>query len=181
MTIEQLQKIFPTAAIDTWHQHPNGGGWVQNTAKVDDSAHVSGSARVSGDAWVSGNAHVSGSARVSGYAHVSGNARVSGYAHVYGSAHVYGNAHVSGDAWVLAPICFTGTKHTIGVCASGIVRVGCHQMPIKEWLSKYESVGKSEGYSDAEIAEYKMYLDFISQWIQTVQPLFLDNKSAGRN
>ena len=42
------------------HKHPNGGGWVANTATVDASAfvgsyaQVSGNARVYGDAWVSG-------------------------------------------------------------------------------------------------------------------------------
>ena len=43
------------------HQHPNGGGWVADTAYVSDTAYVglnaqvSGNARVSGDAWVSGD------------------------------------------------------------------------------------------------------------------------------
>ena len=48
------------------HQHPNGGGWVANTATVAASAFVGrdalvyGNARVSGDAQVFGNAWVSG-------------------------------------------------------------------------------------------------------------------------
>ena len=59
-----------------WHRHPNGGGWVQDTAHVDDTAYVgpdaqvSGSARVYGSAWVSGSARVYGSARVCGSAWV---------------------------------------------------------------------------------------------------------------
>jgi hypothetical protein len=40
MTLEQLQRIFPDATSDTWHQHPNGGGWVQNTAKVAETAYI---------------------------------------------------------------------------------------------------------------------------------------------
>jgi carbonic anhydrase/acetyltransferase-like protein (isoleucine patch superfamily) len=71
MTIEQLQSIFIDATLETWHQHTNGGGWVQNTATVDESAYVGknalvyGNARVLGTAWVSGNAWVSGTAWVS--------------------------------------------------------------------------------------------------------------------
>jgi hypothetical protein len=42
------------------HQHPNGGGWVADTAKVTDTSYVGP------DAWVYGNAEVSGDARVSG-------------------------------------------------------------------------------------------------------------------
>ena len=58
------------------HQHPNGGGWVADTAKVADTSYVGP------DAWVYGNAEVSGTARV------------------YGDAQVSGTARVSGDAWV---------------------------------------------------------------------------------
>ena len=92
-----------------WHRHPNGGGWVQDTAHVDDTAYVgpdaqvSGSARVYGSARVSGSAWVSGSARVYGNAEVYGTARVSGSAWVSGSARVYGSARVCGSAWVKHP------------------------------------------------------------------------------
>ena len=55
------------------HQHPNGGGWVADTATVHESAYVGPSARVYG------------------------------YAQVYDSAQVYGNAQVSGNARVEAP------------------------------------------------------------------------------
>ena len=48
------------------HQHPNGGGWVADTARVAASAFVGPGAQVFGAAWVSGNAQVSGDARVYG-------------------------------------------------------------------------------------------------------------------
>ena len=88
------------------HQHPNGRGWVADTAHVDDSAYIGPDARVFGDARVSGNARVSGDARVFGDARVYGDAWVSGdawvfgNAQVYGGAQVYGDARVYGDAWV---------------------------------------------------------------------------------
>ena len=58
MTLQDLQKLFPEASESTWHQHPNGGGWVENTARVDASAYVGPDAVVYGDAWVFGNARV---------------------------------------------------------------------------------------------------------------------------
>ena len=66
MTLEQLQKIFPNATADTWHQHPNGGGWVQNTAKVAETAFLGKDAVVYGDAVVLWNSSISGKARVYG-------------------------------------------------------------------------------------------------------------------
>ena len=126
----KLKSKFPDATLETWHVHPNGGGWVQNTARVAESAYVgpdaivSGNAQVAGHARVLGNAEVLGNARVFGYARVSENARVYGnaqvgeiaqvlgyarvseiaqvfgYARVCGNAQVFGYARVSGDAWV---------------------------------------------------------------------------------
>ena len=80
-----------------WHRHPNGGGWVRDTASVDETAHIGPDARVSG------------AARVFGAARVYGNARVSGNAWVYGNAQVYGNAEVFGNAWV------SGARHVLTV------------------------------------------------------------------
>ncbi len=62
------------------HKHPNGGGWVADTATVDPIAYVGSNAKVYDNAKVYGNA------KVSGNAHVYGNAWVYGYALVYGDA-----------------------------------------------------------------------------------------------
>ena len=72
------------------HKHPNGGGWVANTAQVDDTAFVGEDAKVYDDAWVSGKAKV------------FGNAEVYGNAMVFGNAEVYGDAKVSGNAEVFS-------------------------------------------------------------------------------
>ena len=42
------------------HQHPNGGGWVADTATVSESAYVGPNAKVSGYAVVTGYAEVTG-------------------------------------------------------------------------------------------------------------------------
>lgn len=110
------------------HRHPRGGGWVANTAKVDndcfvgpyarvfenaqvsgksvinDGASVFGNAtvclgsRVYGDAMVYDNASIRDNARVSGFSKIYGNARVMNNAQVYESAEVYDNAIVCNNA-----------------------------------------------------------------------------------
>jgi UDP-3-O-[3-hydroxymyristoyl] glucosamine N-acyltransferase len=82
------------------HKHPNGGGWVADTATVDDTAYVGPNAQVYGDALVFGNARVFENARVFGYAQVYGYAYVFGNARVSEDAQVFGNAWVSENAWV---------------------------------------------------------------------------------
>lgn len=82
------------------HQHPNGGGWVADTASVAKTAFVGRNAYVGGTAVVEGNAKVEDNASVVGKAHVSDNARVFGDAEVFGNAKVSGNALVNGFAQV---------------------------------------------------------------------------------
>ena len=48
------------------HRHPNGGGWVADTASVETAAFVGPDARVSGDARVLGSARLLGGTRVWG-------------------------------------------------------------------------------------------------------------------
>ena len=66
MTFEELKTQFPTATLDTWTVHENGGGWVKNTATVTATA------------WIGPNAIVYGNARVSGRSRVFGDTQVSG-------------------------------------------------------------------------------------------------------
>jgi hypothetical protein len=102
------------------HQHPNGGGWVADTASVADTAFVGfdaqvfGEARVCGDAQVYENARVYGDARVFGHAWVYGNAEIYGNAQVFDRAHVYGNAQVFGEARVYGNAMIKGDAQISG-------------------------------------------------------------------
>ncbi|MDE0839698.1 MAG: DUF6055 domain-containing protein, partial [Kiritimatiellae bacterium] len=58
--------------------HPNGGGWVADSADVDETAYVGPSTRVVGASQVRDNAVIEGSAVVLGRSVISGNAKVSG-------------------------------------------------------------------------------------------------------
>ena len=60
------------------HKHPNGGGWVADTATVSESAYVGPNARVADTATVSESAYVGPNARVYDNAVVSDNAVVFG-------------------------------------------------------------------------------------------------------
>jgi len=193
MNFEQLKKLFPTATKDTWHQHPDGGGWVENTASVDETAYIGPNAQVYMNAWVSenvqvcesaqvfcsaevsenagvfGNARIFENAQVHGYAQVYGNAQVSGYTHMYGNAHVFGNAKVYGHAqvyggkWKVSPLYIQGTEHSVCICKPGVIRIGCEEHSIDEWLENYRAIGEKNKYSSDEIEEYGGYIKFINE------------------
>ncbi len=81
--------------------HPNGGGWVANTAWVAATAYVGPNAKVLGTATVSDSARIEDFAIVKGSAKVYGNAKVRENAMVFSNASVYQNGIVAGCARVL--------------------------------------------------------------------------------
>jgi hypothetical protein len=109
------------------HQHPNGGGWVSDSAQVDDSAFVGPYARVYG------NARVSGNARVFGDAIVYGDARVSGDACVFGDALVFGDARVVRGNYNRTPASITRSDgYTFTMQTDGSIVAGCRDFAPNE-------------------------------------------------
>ena len=190
MTLKELRNLFPDATLETWHQHPNGSGWVQNTATVSDNAYIGpsalvygdaqvyGDAKVYGDAMVYGNAQVYGDARVSGnaqvycdarvygYARVSGYAMVSGDARVSGDAMVYGNAQVYGGRWAVTPLQINGTMHSFNVCSATEIQIACKTHTVAWWEAHYVEVGTREGYTQDQIEEYGLYIKLAKEWLK---------------
>ena len=82
------------------HQHPKGGGWVAETAHVDETCYVGPYAIVYENARVTENAIINDHAKVYGEAKVYGNAKVYGDAQIFDTAQVYGSARVTGHAKV---------------------------------------------------------------------------------
>jgi len=94
---------FPPVAELEKHNgkvHPNGGGWVAASAKVDRSAYVGPHARILGNAKVRGGARIEDYAVVRDTSVVSDEATVSGHALVAGDAKISGNARIEDEAAV---------------------------------------------------------------------------------
>ena len=82
------------------HQHIKGGGWVADTAHVDEECYIGPFALVYGEARVTDKAIVNDYARVYGNAQIYGKAKVYGDCQVYENAQIYGDARVSGHCKV---------------------------------------------------------------------------------
>jgi carbonic anhydrase/acetyltransferase-like protein (isoleucine patch superfamily) len=83
------------------HRHPNGGGWVADSATVDGSVYVGPNAGVHQLANVFGDCKIKGHSRVFGWAKLSGNVTVSGHASIEGASRCRDNVIVSGRSRVL--------------------------------------------------------------------------------
>jgi len=100
--------------------HPNGGGWVASTAKVDTKAFVGPNAQVLGTAQVSGNARVEGYAIVKGSARLSENAIVKDHAVVGGASVLSGSTVVEKTARV-----FGSTLRNYAIVSGSALCINC--------------------------------------------------------
>ena len=91
--------VQPSPAAE-YRAHPNGGGLVQTTARVEESVYVGPHARVAGTAELTGHVRVEDYALVAGAARLSENVRVSQHAVVAEGAVLKGEVHVTESARV---------------------------------------------------------------------------------
>ena len=89
------------------HRHPNGGGWVADTASVDESVYIEAGSCVFGIARVVGSVRLTGESSIYDCAWVWGDdVRIHGQSQVFdnalvsGSARLVHGAKVFGEAWV---------------------------------------------------------------------------------
>ena len=79
------------------HIHSNGGGWVADSAQVEDSVYVGPDAMVLGNAVLTGNVRVEDHAIVAGSTTASDNVVISGHAVVDGGGMIYDNGWIFGS------------------------------------------------------------------------------------
>ncbi len=86
------------------HRHHNGGGWVADTASVDDTAYIGNRARVFGYAHIKDYAVITGNAEISGYAIVKDSGYVGGDVVIRGACTVKDHARITGKSFIASNI-----------------------------------------------------------------------------
>ena len=74
-----------------------------------------------------------------------------------------GNRVTLGDRVTLSqsPIAVQGSRHLATHVGPSLIQVGCMAHTFDEWVRHFSTIGKAQGYTDAQIDEYKRILDFI--------------------
>ena len=60
---------------------------------------------------------------------------------------------------------FIASRHQVNVI-DNMVRIGCQNHDLQWWLENYQKVGRSERYTEKEIAEYGMIMDHIKRVLE---------------
>ena len=72
-------------------------------------------------------------------------------------------AYLKGAKGIKLPIItILGSKHFL-FYHTGKIKIGCIEETVTKWLSDYKKIGKENGYTDNEIAEYYQYIKMCSK------------------
>ena len=65
----------------------------------------------------------------------------------------------------MLPLQIGGTKHWIIVRQTGYITIGCHHHPLTWWEEHYAATGRTEGYTTAEVEEYRQHIAHCRAWM----------------
>lgn len=71
-----------------------------------------------------------------------------------------------GGKWEETPLQIQGSKNVVYVSEPGLIGVGCQIHSPKWWQREYRDLGNNHDYTEEQIEEYAMYLDFARTWMQ---------------
>ena len=108
-------------------RHANGGGWVAETATVEDSVYVGPKCQVFNQAAVTGNVVLKGNVNISGFAEISGDVKMTNNVSVTESARISGPITVKGTVYIRGHASISGTSYIVGktgltVCGRAVIQ-----------------------------------------------------------
>jgi hypothetical protein len=67
-----------------------------------------------------------------------------------------------GGEWTVTPLFIAGTSWPLTHTKPGHIAIGCQIHSIEVWRKRGEQIGRENGFDDAKIAEYALYIELIA-------------------
>jgi hypothetical protein len=59
----------------------------------------------------------------------------------------------------------TGSRHAIIAVDEDNISIGCLRHDLAWWREHCQSAGRAEKYSDVQIEEYRLHIEYVAQWL----------------
>ena len=195
-----------------WHRHPNGGGWVEDTATVAPEAWVGPLGVACGNCWVGPKARIWGGVINGGeirggviwggeiwggtiWGGVIRGGVISGgeirggviWGGVIWGGVIMGGEIRGGVIWggvisggvimggvimggvirggkvKKSPLQIQGTRDFVTETPGGNIQIGCIELTLADWREKGAAIARTEGFTSAQVEEYRAYLDLFER------------------
>jgi hypothetical protein len=68
-----------------------------------------------------------------------------------------------------------GTRHAIIAIDESNISIGCKRHTLAWWRKNAEASGRKEGYTPAQIEEYRLHIEYVATWLTNLS----DSKAKG--
>ena len=137
MNFAELQEKIGAQNKKDWHQHKNGGGWVHKNAIVVAELFIGEQAIVFGGTFKGGTFK-------------------GGW--FEGGTFEGGTFEEKDRIWKSSPLFIIGSRYSLSNCKRGHIQIGCRCYTFSEWERHGLKIAKAEGFTSAEIEEYRAYV-----------------------
>lgn len=144
MTFDEMKQLLTHANPANFHQHPNGGGWVEKTATVGSAAYISG--------LICEGANIGERANIGKLASIGEGAKIG-----------------EGAIFSHSILCIQGSRDLLNVYSVTEIAIGCEIHSVEVWLRDSHVIGKEHGYTAAQCAEYRTLLTTAADWMRRMQ------------
>jgi len=175
-----------------YHEHPNGGGLVADTAHAADTAFVGVFAQMHGksqmynyatmcdNAQMRGNSQMLDKSQMNGNSEMCDNSRMYGYSQMHGKSRMHGksqmhgNSEIGGSDWYRSPLYVDGLRWPINEWSNSEIRVGCRHMPASDMVAYLSDTDYSGSVCDNK--ERQRIIRAI-HYIERERELYLEEKA----
>ena len=131
-------------------------------ARIGEVARIGAEARIGKGASIGEWARIGEGASIGEWARIGEGASIGEFARIGAEARIGARA----DFTKIHSIYIIGSKHIVNYYGNGKIAIGCHVLTFPEWAERYEDIGKDNNYSEAQIKEYKQYIDLITKFYE---------------
>ena len=57
-----------------------------------------------------------------------------------------------------------GSRHPL-IATKDAIHVGCMREGLDWWREHHEAVGRKQGYTSAQVAEYRRHIEYAAEWL----------------
>ena len=146
---------------------PCGKGWAHVTATIgicstigDDSTIGDGS-RIGDDSTIGNDSTIGDGSRIGNRSTIGDGSRI-GICSTIGDGSTIGIC----SKWMVSPLNIQGSRHALYAVSLTELGIGCRVYPVTEWLKRYKAIGRANGYTPEEIAEYGLHIKYAAKWLE---------------
>lgn len=103
------------------------------------------------------------SAKIGDNTSIGQSCEIGDYTEIPNNSSINANIEIGNSLKIKRVLTISSSRHLITYWGENKIQIGCKGYAINEWLLHVENIGRSESYSEKEIAEYKDIIDTIAE------------------